>query len=317
MYTVAVITAIRTNPTLKPYLIFDGIRDSYTDSLEKLGVTIIDHTSSLRNEIISHYKAQSKVALGAFLRVDLPFICHSIGIKYEYILYTDTDVMFNDDVSALNDLKTETFLVSNEFEKIFKRGSINSGVMWLNWKNLLLSYDEFLNYIKNNFTNFVVFDQSAYNLFYYNLYEELDYHYNYKPYWGPAEGIKIIHFHGPKPENSADNPIFKSYPHLNTPFFRELRDQYNLIYNSSILSAHDLSNKFSSVWYSINYPEVVKSGIGPIEHYLKHGWIEGKNPSATFNTKKYLNRYPDVAAMGINPLVHYIEHGEREGRIPN
>jgi lipopolysaccharide biosynthesis glycosyltransferase len=229
---VAVATAKRTNPTIKPYLIFDGDKDQYIHKLEKMGVTVIQHRSSLHHEITDYYKAHSKVALGAFLRIDLPFICNTIGIEDDYILYTDTDVLFKDDISDLINLKPEVFLISNEFKKVFQRGSVNSGVMWMNWKSLNSSYEEFRIYIKNNFFNFKVFDQCAFNLFYYNLYEELDYHYNYKPYWGLSDQIKIIHFHGPKPENSPDNPIFKSYPHLDTPFFRELVDEYKLIYHS-------------------------------------------------------------------------------------
>ncbi|WP_053080166.1 hypothetical protein [Methylobacterium variabile] len=52
----------------------------------------------------------------------------------------------------------------------------------------------------------------------------------------------------------------------------------------------------------------------PLEHYLRHGWREGRDPSAGFSTRGYLAANPDVAASGVNPLLHFLEHGLSEGR---
>ena len=71
---------------------------------------------------------------------------------------------------------------------------------------------------------------------------------------------------------------------------------------------------FDEPWYLEQYPEVVKMGCNPIEHYLQCGAAEGHDPSPHFKTKEYLNMYIDVAEDGANPLIHYIMYGENEER---
>jgi predicted nuclease with TOPRIM domain len=77
------------------------------------------------------------------------------------------------------------------------------------------------------------------------------------------------------------------------------------------------SGLFDAAWYSSTYPDVVQSGIDPVEHYLRHGAREGRNPSPRFHTQNYLRRYPDVAKATppLNPLLHYVLHGKKEGRF--
>src|SRR5690606_40608655 len=71
---------------------------------------------------------------------------------------------------------------------------------------------------------------------------------------------------------------------------------------------------FNDGWYLKSYPDVSDNGADPIEHYLKFGAEERRNPSPEFDTQWYLNNYSDVAEDGINPLVHYIKFGQNEGR---
>jgi hypothetical protein len=71
---------------------------------------------------------------------------------------------------------------------------------------------------------------------------------------------------------------------------------------------------FDRDWYLESYPEVATSGLDPLRHYLKIGWLEGRDPSPDFSTFDYLARNDDVARSGINPLAHYIEFGRAEGR---
>lgn len=74
------------------------------------------------------------------------------------------------------------------------------------------------------------------------------------------------------------------------------------------------SKYFNKRWYLKQYPDVKKAGIDPIEHYLKYGWKEGRNPSQEFDTKGYLARYNDVKRANMNPLLHYLKFGMKEGR---
>lgn len=74
------------------------------------------------------------------------------------------------------------------------------------------------------------------------------------------------------------------------------------------------SRYFNKKWYLKTYPDVKQAKKDPIEHYLKFGWKEGRNPGPEFNTNWYLKRYKDVAAAKINPLLHYERNGKWEGR---
>ena len=77
------------------------------------------------------------------------------------------------------------------------------------------------------------------------------------------------------------------------------------------------SGLFDKAYYLKLYDDVRKSDIDPIEHYVVHGWKEGRNPAPWFDTKYYLENNPDVASSGVNPFAHFIRWGIKEGRVPN
>ncbi|MCA6230742.1 MAG: hypothetical protein IM653_09685 [Phenylobacterium sp.] len=69
-------------------------------------------------------------------------------------------------------------------------------------------------------------------------------------------------------------------------------------------------------WYRAMNPDVAASGADPADHFLRHGWREGRDPLAAFSVRDYLELYPDVAAAGINPFLHWLKAGQAEGRLP-
>ena len=71
---------------------------------------------------------------------------------------------------------------------------------------------------------------------------------------------------------------------------------------------------FDSRWYVDNYADISQTSVDPIEHYLKFGANEGRDPNAFFITRQYLLENPDVQQSGINALVHYCLYGASEGR---
>lgn len=200
MYTVAVLSALETNPQLKMNLIFSGERDEHIDRVEKLGVNVIHHDISFKDEIISKYEGiQQSIALGAFLRVDVPKICHEMGIEDDFVLYTDCDVLFLRNIEEIKDINPKYFSVSGEFTKLVIGNSFNSGVMVMNWRNLYEDYINFCFFIKNTIPNLPAYDQGAYRIYYSEKFDYLDYKYNFKSYWPEEDDIAIFHFHGPKP----------------------------------------------------------------------------------------------------------------------
>jgi len=73
---------------------------------------------------------------------------------------------------------------------------------------------------------------------------------------------------------------------------------------------------FDQAWYLAEYPDVAEANIGPIEHYLRFGAAEGRNPSPQFDTVYYLATNLDISVAETNPLVHYVQFGREEGRAP-
>ena len=76
------------------------------------------------------------------------------------------------------------------------------------------------------------------------------------------------------------------------------------------------SGLFDDEWYLKQNPDVAAAGMSPIEHFVRYGAREGRNPSQAFETRWYLRRNADVAVAGMNPFVHYVLHGRAEGRSP-
>ncbi|WP_110665717.1 glycosyltransferase [Salinicola halophilus] len=69
-------------------------------------------------------------------------------------------------------------------------------------------------------------------------------------------------------------------------------------------------------WYAKRYPDVKRSGLDPVLHYVKYGEPWGRQPSPFFDPAYYLKKYPDVRQQASGPLLHYLMHGMREGRKP-
>ena len=224
MYKVAVFSAKKTNPSLEPYLILDGDIDDEIQSLIDFGVNVIKHQVLFYDDIIKHYKDDT-VALGVFLRIDLPKICEKLGIKDDYILYTDNDVYFMDDISDLKNLQPEFFAACGEFNPFLSPMNMNSGVMLINWRNMMKEYDTFVKYIVDNFS-VNMYDQDPLKKFYDGRITILDPHYNYRTYWGPNNNIKILHYHGPKPTYNDDKIKNYHHPRLITPFYFESKQQF-------------------------------------------------------------------------------------------
>ncbi|HEY0662669.1 MAG TPA: sulfotransferase [Lysobacter sp.] len=76
------------------------------------------------------------------------------------------------------------------------------------------------------------------------------------------------------------------------------------------------SGLFDEAWYLRMYPDVARAGFDAVEHFLRFGAAERRNPGPGFDTAAYLRNNPDVSGSGLNPLLHYINHGKLEGRSP-
>ncbi len=192
---VAVLSALQ-NTDLDAHFVFDGPPCLLTDRLERLGVTVIYHRTSLSDAIAAakpEDPSWQRIAHGAFLRMDLPLIDQ----QSEFVLYTDCDVLFVKQ-PHLDDIRPEFFAVAPEFT-VGDYKNMNSGVMVMNLPNMRRVGAELDSFVRGGLPDFPAFDQGALRLFFDDRFEPLPERLNWKPYWGAKPEAEIIHYHGPKP----------------------------------------------------------------------------------------------------------------------
>lgn len=62
---------------------------------------------------------------------------------------------------------------------------------------------------------------------------------------------------------------------------------------------------FDQDYYELIYPHFKQRSSIALLDYVRYGWKEGANPSPCFNTAWYIANNPDIMQTGINPLEHY------------
>ncbi|MEI2419547.1 class I SAM-dependent methyltransferase, partial [Arthrospira platensis SPKY2] len=198
MVKVAVATA-QEKTSLEPFCIYDGSENDLTSWLKNRKVNLIFHRTPHYDRFKNNMVDQSfRTACGAYLRVEIPKIIEQYDISDEYVLYTDCDVLFvNDVVDYLKSLQCRYFGAVPEPRHSLK--PLNSGVLYLNVKKMQEVYNDFNDLIKSRNGMFPAFDQGAYNQFFENKWDQLDISMNWRSYWEHNPNAKVLHFHGPKP----------------------------------------------------------------------------------------------------------------------
>ncbi len=64
---------------------------------------------------------------------------------------------------------------------------------------------------------------------------------------------------------------------------------------------------FDDSYYQQTYDDVAGPDFPRFQHFMEHGWREGRNPSAAFHTLYY--RDVHLGGAFANPLLHYVEKG--------
>ena len=75
-----------------------------------------------------------------------------------------------------------------------------------------------------------------------------------------------------------------------------------------------LQEHFDTHFYRLQNPQVAGTSRELLIHYLSSGWHEGLDPSKSFSTAAYLRLNPDVRRSGMNPLAHFVLYGREQGR---
>jgi GT2 family glycosyltransferase len=90
-----------------------------------------------------------------------------------------------------------------------------------------------------------------------------------------------------------------------------LKNTVNTIKGYNSIKKQDL---FAEDYYLKRYPDVKRSNMDPLLHYIFYGFKESRKPNPQFDGNYYLKIYSDVNKSNLNPLIHYSLYGIQEGR---
>lgn len=191
----AALSALRRT-SLEPTLLYTGRPSTLTDWMTSRGIPVLTIRLPFEQRIadMAARGRYSAALLGHWLR---SMICQ-LQTTDPFVLYTDCDVVFLSD-PMLSGLRPACFACGPEFRQD-NWNYVNTGVMLINVAALRADFDRFIAYALDSMecrgSGFT--DQTAYNEFYRGMWDRLEPRFNWKPYWGPAENIAILHYHGPK-----------------------------------------------------------------------------------------------------------------------
>ena len=63
-------------------------------------------------------------------------------------------------------------------------------------------------------------------------------------------------------------------------------------------------------WYRNTYRDVAKARVDPVEHYVRYGWRERRDPNAWFSTAWYIDQNPEAGQSDTGPLLHFASFGD-------
>lgn len=219
----AYFSARKNAPSLRPHLLYEGTDDKYTARARELGVTVhLTHLrvgDILRAELEKGLPVKSWInSLGALQRLEIPFLFggdhpefvagieSDPNLESEYVFYTDTDVIFLDDINTCILPKPRVLAIGAEHVHDTKG---NTGVMTINIEKLREHYEPLVRYAVEKEWNLASFDQGVIlGYFGQDDLDQLPDIFNWKGYWGNAppgaDPVRIIHLHGPKPSRGLE-----------------------------------------------------------------------------------------------------------------
>ena len=217
MIQVAVWTA-RRHTRLQPHFLYHGEDDPpVLEWLRNHGAEVWRARSRFYEELcaLEHDLKKPDARTcggGAYLRLEIIDLLAQHGIRDRHILYTDCDVMFQQDPEPLLRRQPCRFIACGPESQRGNPVDMNTGVLLMNVARLRRLNREFLAFARSELKTSIswAMDQHAYKQFFraalpprswpwvrgWNMLpDEL----NWKPYWGENPSAPILHFHGPKP----------------------------------------------------------------------------------------------------------------------
>lgn len=161
-------------------------------------------------------------ASGQFMRMDIPLACEKLGIKDEFVLYTDVDVMFLGECRRLVEIKPKCFAAMRDRYQ-GDPDHFNDGVLLINRAGMAERHNDLRRFLER--AKDQPDDQQVMNAVYKNYWSDLPGEYNWPPYWGPRHAAEIIHFCGPKPMTErpagASREVWEDLQHYAWEFYKK------------------------------------------------------------------------------------------------
>jgi len=240
----ALVNSAKKNTTLKSIFIYDGKPNELTTWLRKNNVTVVYHKSSIADILIDNennpniskgYK--SHIALGTFLRLDIPLIIEKLKLDDGIVIYTDCDIIFNKDIPTPE--MSCSIALAPEFNFTPENLYYNSGVMLIDTAKFRLEREGLIDFIKEevNEHRFQDYDQTAICMYYYKRHDILNALWNWRVFYGINEDAMIIHYQSMRIEEMEN--CIKTGKHSN-PQLQNLYDNSP----EGIQHYHDLFKKY-------------------------------------------------------------------------
>jgi hypothetical protein len=211
----AAVVSAKHYTDLEPHCIYDGRDNPLTDWLTAQGVTLHRRKVWFADELTSEAViAQNGVngfdppaAAGFYLVLEVP----RVETEDEFVLFTDCDVIFNGPV-ALHEIRPKFLAAVPEVPDLMASlpadvagTAFNSGVILMNVPAMRNMSSTILDLLRQHGFYRVpgrgaTYDQAILNEAYQGRWEHLPDRYNWRAFWVENDDARIIHFHGPKPQ---------------------------------------------------------------------------------------------------------------------
>lgn len=233
------------NTSLEPYLIYDGEECAELEALKGQGITALRTSLTIEPELrawmTENYPGDIHLITrrGAFLRMELGKVIQENGLKDEYVLYTDCDVMFMQEPDVAN-CRPDCLAATGKKEggrtwlRLGGCWHFSSGVLVLNTASMINCSEGFRNFVLNNGEgvtrppmpffqkNLFLSDQVSINLFFRNRIQRLPQKLNWNPRNGVSSAAEIVHFNGLKWTEWEDFQNKRLSEHRQAKFSRQI-----------------------------------------------------------------------------------------------
>ena len=215
----AAVRSARANTSLDIAVMYDGDAPEFLDFLAAHDVRCIQQRFSLADDPTFwpdppdrlSFRRNDRAICGAFMPFDVP----GLFLEEDYILYTDTDVIFKRDPASLLQVERPEFIAGVSYGKSScwpvgpapqSRPYINTGVLVINVQAWVQEFDALVDTSKRFEWGRTgrEWNEGIINQHFDKRIKFLRRTFNWRPWMGVFEAAPIVHYHGARPEHLTE-----------------------------------------------------------------------------------------------------------------